>query len=105
MEWDWLTLDGVQWGAVAVAFVANFAVGWWWYSKAGFFGIWTRLEKLTEEDMKKANMGIAFGGMIVATAVGVILLAILMAVTGATTPASGAVLGGILGLVYRAGAH
>lgn len=105
MEWDWLTLDGVHWGAVGLAFVATFALGWLWYSNAGFFPLWVRLAKVSDDDMKKANMAVAFGGTAAATVLGVVLLAVLMAATGATTVASGAVLGALVGVVFRGGAH
>ena len=105
MDFDWLTFDGVNWLGVLVAFVAAFALGWLWYSDAMFFPMWRRLGNITSEEMRKANMGVAFGGTVVFNVLGVILLAMLMAATGATGVAGGAVLGAIVGLVFRGGAH
>jgi hypothetical protein len=102
---DWLTVDGVDWIAVSVAFFATFVLGWIWYSQVAFFPVWTRLGRISDEDMKRANMGIAFGGMVVATLLGVVTLGILMAQLPVTGAASGAVLGGVLGFVFRGGAH
>ena len=35
---EWLTLDGIPWLGVALAFVATFVLGWFWYSPQGFGG-------------------------------------------------------------------
>jgi len=105
MNFDWLTLDGVNWIGVLVAFVATFALGWFWYSNAAFFPMWKKAGNITDEQMRSANMGVAFGGTTLATLLGVILLAILMHATGATSVAGGAALGAILGLVFKGGAH
>lgn len=102
---DWWTFDGVNWVGVAVAFVAVFALGWFWYSNAAFFPMWKRAGHITDEQIKNAPMGVAFGGTILATALGVVLLAILMNATGATGVGGGAALGAILGLVFKGGAH
>jgi hypothetical protein len=102
---EWLTFDDVNWLAVGAAFVVTFALGWFWYSQAAFFPLWSRLEGLTEEKMKSANMGVAFGGTAVANLLGIIMLAMLMTPLGATGIGGGAILGAVLGLVYRAGAH
>lgn len=102
---EWLTLDGVHWGGVGLAFLASFILGWVWYSPAVFFPVWSRLDGLTEEKQKNAPMGIAFVGTAVANLLGVILLAVLMLGLGVSGVASGAVLGAVLGLVFRGGAH
>ena len=101
----WLSFDGVNWWGVLVAFVATFALGWFWYSKAGFFPLWARLGRISDSDMRAANMPVAFGGTILGNGLGVILLAVLMTATGATGPGSGAALGALIGLVFRGGAH
>ena len=105
MDFDWLSLDGVNGVAVLVAFLASFFLGWVWYSNAAFFPMWVRLGKITDDDMKNANMAIAFGGTALFNLLGVILLAVLMEATGATSVGGGAVLGAIVGLVFRGGAH
>ncbi|PKQ25208.1 MAG: DUF1761 domain-containing protein [Actinobacteria bacterium HGW-Actinobacteria-4] len=102
---EWLSFDEVNWLAVALAFVVSFVLGWFWYSPAAFFPVWSRLGGLTEEKLKDANMGVAFGGTVVANLLGVLVLAMLMTPLGATGIGGGALLGAVLGLVYRAGAH
>lgn len=105
MDFDWLTLDGVNWIGVLVAFVATFALSWFWYSKAAFFPMWQRLGKITDDQMENANMGVAFGGTTLFNLAGIVLLAMLMAALQVTGVAGGAALGAILGLVFRGGAH
>ncbi|WP_062381288.1 DUF1761 domain-containing protein [Demequina pelophila] len=102
---DWLSLADVNWIAVLVAFLAAFALGFWWYSPVGLFPLWQRLNGMTREDMEGASMGVAFGGTIVANALGVILLAVLMNGLGIDDWAGGLVLGALIGLVFRGGAH
>lgn len=105
MDFDWLSLDGVNGVAVLAAFLASFFLGWFWYSNAAFFPMWVRLGKITDDQMKNANMAIAFGGTALFNLLGVILLAVLMEATGATSVGGGAVLGAIVGLVFRGGGH
>ncbi len=101
----WLTFDGLNWLAIAVAFLVSFAFGWFWYSDAGIFKLWRRLGNISDEDMKGASMGVAFGGTIIGNLVGVIVLAMLMAATDAMSAGAGLVMGAVLGLAFRAGAH
>lgn len=105
MDFDWLTLDAVNWIGVLVAFLASFVLGWFWYSKVAFFPIWQRLGKITDEEIKNAKMGVALGGTAVFNLLGVILLAMLTAALHVTGVGGGAALGAILGLVFRGGAH
>jgi len=102
---EWLSFDGVNWLAVLVAFVVTFAFGWWWYSPAGLFKPWKKAAGITSEQMENASMGVAFGGTIVANALGVILLAVLMGGLGVDGWWQGALFGAVLGLVFRGGAH
>ncbi len=102
---DWFTFDGVNWIAVLVAFVAAFALGWWWYSPAGFWKVWRDRAGVTDDLMKDANMGVAFGLTILANALGVILLAMLMNRLGIDGWAGGLLLGALVGLIFRGGAH
>ncbi|MGC4174205.1 DUF1761 domain-containing protein [Demequina sp.] len=102
---DWLTFEGVNWLAVAIAFIVSFAFGWWYYSPAGVWKVWKRAAGVTDDDVGAGNMGVAFGGTIAANLLGVIVLAMLMAALDADAWLDGLVLGAILGFVYRAGAH
>jgi len=102
---DWLSLEGVNWLGVGLAFLASFAFGWWYYSPAGVWKSWQKAAGITREQMEGASMGVSFAGTIIANVLGVILLAILMVQLGAESWLDGLVLGAIIGLVYRAGAH
>jgi len=102
---DWLSLEGVNWLAVAIAFIVCFAFGWWYYSPAGVWNVWKKAAGVTGEQMEGASMGVAFAGTIIANLLGVLLLAILMVQLGAESWVDGLVLGAIIGLVFRAGAH
>ena len=102
---EWLTFEGVNWLAVAIAFVASFAFGWWYYSPAGVWNVWKRAAKVTNDDMENTPMAPAFIGTIVANLLGVILLAVLMVALEADSWLDGLVLGALIGLVYRGGAH
>jgi hypothetical protein len=55
----------VNWMAVVAAAVAGFAVGGLWYSPLLFSRAWQREVKLSDEDLKNANMGVIFGGTFV----------------------------------------
>lgn len=102
---EWLSFDDVNWLAVLVAFVVSFALGWWWYSSAGFFKPWKKAAGITSEQMENASMGVAFGGTIAANLLGVVLLAVLMVGLGVDGWWQGALFGAVLGLVFRGGAH
>ena len=90
---DWLTFEGVNWLAVAIAFIVSFAFGWWYYSPAGVWKVWKRAAKVTDDDVGAGNMGVAFGGTIAAYLLGVIVLAMLMAALDADAWLDGLVLG------------
>lgn len=100
-----LSFAGINWLAVLVAFLLSFVIGWVWYSDNGFFKQWKSYQGLSEEDMEGANMGVAFGGTMLANLLGIIVLAMLMEGLGVTSAAGGLALGALVGLVYRGGAH
>lgn len=102
---EWFSFDGVNWLAVAVAFVVSFVLGWLWYSPQGFFRPWAAAAGITPESVQSAKMGPAFAQTILANALGVIALAVLMANLGVATWWEGLLLGGLIGLVFRGGAH
>ncbi len=65
----------INWLAVIVAFVANFALGAAWYSKALFANAWMQDVGLTDEALKDVNMARTFGGAIVLELIAIIALA------------------------------
>ena len=102
---DWLTMDGINWLSVFVAFLVSFGIGAFWYSKAGLLPKWLELGNISEEEMENASMGVAFGGTLAANLFGVLLLAILVNGLGIDSLGGGLLLGLLIGLIFRGGAH
>lgn len=102
---DWFTGD-LDWLAIGIAFLITFIFGWIWYSPFGFFPLWQRLGRFTDEDMKQRFRPVdAFGGTLVGNIVGVIVLGMLVPAVGADSAWSGAFLGLVMGVAFRGGAH
>ncbi|WP_084076950.1 DUF1761 domain-containing protein [Demequina sp. NBRC 110057] len=102
---EWLSFDGVPWWGVLVAFLVTFVFGWFYYSPAGLFPLWSRLGRIEQKDVENAPMAVAFGGTIAANVLGVILLAVLMVGLGIDDWGAGLAFGAVVGLVFRGGAH
>jgi hypothetical protein len=102
---EWIDLAAVNWMSVALAFVLSFGLGWFWYSPQGLFKPWKRATGITDQQMREADMGLAFTGTVTANLLGVILLAVLMAAADVSGWWQGLVFGAILGLIFRGGAH
>ncbi|MHC1702974.1 MAG: DUF1761 domain-containing protein [Tenuifilaceae bacterium] len=51
----------INWLSVIVAALAAFAIGGLWYSPVLFGDIWAKELKLSDDDLKKANMPLIFG--------------------------------------------
>ncbi len=102
---EWLDLGGVNWLAVVIAIVVTFAIGAVWYSPRAFFPLWARLGKLDRDELANSNMTIAFGGTLLGTGLGVVLLAVVMNGLGVEGWAAGLATGAIIGLIFRGGAH
>lgn len=56
-----MDISTLNWAAVACAAVANFLIGGLWYSPVFFGKAWQKANKLSDEDLKKGNMGKLFG--------------------------------------------
>lgn len=56
-----MDISTINWGAVAVAALANFMLGGLWYSPVMLGKAWQKENKLSDEDMKKGSMGRVFG--------------------------------------------
>lgn len=102
---EWFSIDGIPWLGVLLAFVATFALGFFWYSPQGFFRPWQRAVGFTDEQMKDAKMGLAFGQMVVGNVLGLLVLAVLLVSLGVDSWWGAAVTGGVLGFAFRGGAH
>ncbi len=105
MNLDWLTFDGFPWLGVGIAFVATFVFGWFWYSPKGFYKPWQRAIGFTDDQMKRANMGFAFGGTVVGNLLGLFVLAMLLVGLGVDTWGAAAITGAVVGFAFRGGAH
>jgi hypothetical protein len=57
-----IAFQNINWLSVVVATVAAFAVGGLWYSPLLFSKTWVREGKLSETELKNANMLLIFGG-------------------------------------------
>jgi hypothetical protein len=102
---EWLSFDGVPWLGFLLAFLATFVLGWFWYSPQGFFKPWQKAVGFSDEDMKGANMGLAFGQMVVGNVLGLLVLTALLLALGVDTWWAAAGTGAVLGLAFRGGAH
>jgi hypothetical protein len=56
-----MDLTQINYLAVLVAAVSFFAIGGLWYSPLLFSGIWMKEANLTQEYLRKANVGLVFG--------------------------------------------
>lgn len=56
-----LSFSGVNWLSVIIASVLSFGIGGLWYSPVFFGKTWQKESKLTDEDIKNANMLMIFG--------------------------------------------
>jgi len=69
-----LNFSDINWLSVIVSAIAAFAVGGLWYSPVLFSKVWQREVKLSDEDLKNANMVMIFGTTFVLNVIGAIAL-------------------------------
>jgi hypothetical protein len=69
-----ISFSEVNWLSVFVATIVAFAIGGLWYSPLLFSKVWQSELKLTDEDIKKANMPIIFGGTFILNLIAAITL-------------------------------
>jgi hypothetical protein len=62
-----MEFSNINYAAVAVAAIASFALGAIWYSPLLFSKTWQRENKLTDDDLKNANMVKIFGSTLILT--------------------------------------
>ena len=87
----------INWLAVIVAGLSAFAVGGLWYSRSIFGNAWMADAKLTEEEIKKGNMGKIFGLTAVFSLIMAVNLGMFLA-DAKTTAAWGAEAGFLAGI-------
>jgi hypothetical protein len=68
----------INWLAVIVATLAAFLVGSIWYSPILFSKIWQKEIKMSDEEMKHANMALIFGSAFILNLVAAIVLAMFL---------------------------
>lgn len=73
-----LTLEGINFLAILVAWIINCAVGAYWYSLAGFVQKWKEytgidIMEIPQNEATKTLMWVVFSGLIQAIALGLIL--------------------------------
>lgn len=73
-----MEFSNINFLAAAVAAIASFALGAIWYSPLLFSKAWQRENKLTDEDLKNANMAKIFGSTLILTFVMAIGMAFLI---------------------------
>ena len=93
-----LAFPEINFGAVLVAAVAYFMIGWLWYSPQVLGKAWMSEMKLKPSDMKKEAMGICFGGSFVAGLLSAFVLAAIVKVSNAYNTASGANVGLVIAI-------
>ncbi len=64
----------VNWLSVIVSALAAFAIGGLWYSPVMFGNVWQKLIKLSDEEIKKANMLLIFGSTFILNIIGAFVL-------------------------------
>lgn len=104
---DWLShILHINWLAVLLAFVSNMLIGFLWYMPAVFGRKWMEAIARTEKELKALDGGAAIWvPMMLAAALGSILLAVLAGALGLDTPLAAAFFGFVAALVFRAGGH
>jgi hypothetical protein len=68
------SFEEINWLSVMVATVAAFAIGGLWYSPVLFGKAWQRELRLSDDELKQANMGLIFGLSFVLNFISAILL-------------------------------
>jgi len=94
------TVAQLNYLAVIIAAVANFAVGSIWYSKILFGDVWMRANGFTDEDTEGVNMGFLFAKAFVLIFVSAFILAMFIGPEG--TLASGLMAGFFVGVGWVA---
>ena len=73
-----ICFDTVNWISVIVAALAAFAIGGLWYSPLLFSKVWQHESKLSDADIKNANMALIFGSAFVLNFIGAVFLDMLI---------------------------
>lgn len=101
-----MDFSSINFGAVLVAFLVNFVIGFIWFGPKTFFPVWWKAIGKTGDPGESANMGIVFGSTAIAglvSATGLALVFDLLArATGEINLVSGLVTGLVVGVFIMA---
>ena len=92
-EWDW---GGIDWIAVVVAILASMAFGMIWYNKRAMGTMWMEDVGMNEEQLRKGNIPLIYGSMIVLLVITTVFIALIVNNIGGGFE-EGLVVGAILG--------
>jgi len=104
---EWLShILHINWLAVLLAFASSMLIGFLWYMPAAFGRKWMEAIARTEKELKALDGGAAIWvPMMLAAALGSILLAVLAGALGLDTPLSAGLFAFVAAVVFRAGGH
>ena len=92
-EWDW---GGIDWIAVVVAILASMVFGMIWYNKRAMGTMWMEDVGMNEEQLRKGNIPLIYGSMIVLLVITTVFIALIVNNIGGGFE-EGLVVGAILG--------
>ena len=93
-----MDLSGLNWLAIAIAFVAAFIASFIWFGPKTFYPIWWQAMGRTPEDTPgSSSMGVVFGLTALSTFIYTVVTAWVVHVAGAHSLGAGAVTGFIIG--------
>ena len=90
----------VNWLSVVLAALSAFAIGSLWYSPFLFGKIWQKEIKLSDDDMKNANMPLIFGSAFILNLVAALVLDLFIGVKA--TAGFGVIAGFLVGVAWVA---
>lgn len=99
---SWFTASHLEWGAVVLATLATFVIGFAWYHPRTLGPAWMRMVGLTEDELRAASP-VRFLGAGAVAFVTAMVLNVLMVELSVLSVGGGALLGGFLALVMRVG--
>jgi len=97
-----LELEGINYLAVAAAWLVNVVIGSYWYSPAGFGKQWAKLSGVNHMKMPEREATKAIGFVAVSAALQAFALAVVLNSLGITDAANGLVVGLVLWLGFTA---
>ena len=98
-----MSIESVDWLAVAIGTISAFLVGSIWFSPKTFFPVWWKaMGRDPDEKPGGPNMAIVFGGTFVAIFVQALILAVVLSALVGANAWTGLALGALLGVLTAA---